>query len=144
MNRLVIVLLAGGLLAARPTDDPNKADLDKMQGNWAAVSMTVDGTTLSDDEAQSIFRTVKGDAYSVLLFSKVLGTGTFRIDATKTPKHIDAFPGSRKGVTMKGVYELDGKRLRVCFSGPGKERPADLTSKSGSGRTLTVWEREEK
>ena len=141
-------LLAAGLLIAAgpPTRDPTKQDLEKLQGDWAALSMVVDGVRASDDEAQSLFRTVKGNQYTVYLFNKAIGKGTFQLDATKKPRTIDARPaGAPAGSKpLLGIYEFAGGRWKVCFAPPGKERPADFAAKAGSGHTLTVWEREKK
>ncbi|HEV3262227.1 MAG TPA: TIGR03067 domain-containing protein [Gemmataceae bacterium] len=148
MKRRILGFVAAGILIAAGPSSSNatKRDLEKMQGDWAAVSMVVDGVTLSDDEAQSIFRTVKGNRYTLYLFSKALIKGTFKIDASKKPKTMDvvAADGPEKGKTVPGIYELDGDRLKVCFAPAGQKRPKDFTAKEGSGHTLTVWEREKK
>ncbi|HZY88466.1 MAG TPA: hypothetical protein VFE78_26750, partial [Gemmataceae bacterium] len=77
MNRVVLLLLAAGPLAAAdaPAGD-SKKDLEQMQGDWAADSFVTDGMKLPDDDAQALFRTVKGDAYTVSRFKKVAGKGT--------------------------------------------------------------------
>jgi uncharacterized protein (TIGR03067 family) len=148
MRRPALVLLTIGILIAAepPNDDATKKDLKKLQGDWAAVSMVNDGVKASDDEAQSLFRTVKDNHYTVYLFNKAIGKGTFKIDATKTPKTIDAVPANApdKSKAMLGIYELDGDQLKLCFASSGKDRPKDFTSKAGSGQVLTVWEREKK
>ena len=136
-------LVTGILIAAAPPEgDANQKDLEKMQGDWAAVSIVRDGTKLSDDEAQSLFRTVKGNEYTVFLFSKPVGKGTFTIDARKNPKQIDARPAGAK--PLLGIYTLEGERWKMCFAPPGKVRPADFSAKEGSEHTLIVWEREKK
>jgi len=38
-----------------------------------------------------------------------------------------------------GIYELEGKKLKVIFSAPGQPRPADFSTKAGDGKTLTTW-----
>lgn len=38
-----------------------------------------------------------------------------------------------------GIYELEGKKLKVIFSAPGQPRPADFSSKAGDGKTLITW-----
>jgi uncharacterized protein (TIGR03067 family) len=126
--------------------DASKQDLDKMQGDWAAVSYTADGQQLPDDDAQAFFRSIKGNEYTVFRFDKAIGKGTFTLDASRNPKTIDAIPTLRggKGKPIFGIYEIKDNRLRFCFAAPGKDRPADFASPPDSGRTLTVWEREKK
>lgn len=55
----------------------------------------------------------------------------------------DNRPGELKMKTgnemQPGIYELNGKTLRLCFAAPGRERPGDFASTPGDGRTFTVW-----
>jgi len=127
------------------TEDANKKDLEKMQGDWAQVSFVVDGDKHPDDEAQALFRSMKDDKYTIYQFKKVIGKGTFKLDASKKPKTIDAATtvGGRE-LTLLGIYELDQDTLKLCFAPPGKPRPTDFTSKKGSEHRLSVWEREKK
>lgn len=147
MLRIPLFLALSFLLAAdQPESDANKKDLSRLQGDWAAVSMVYDGHKLPDDDVQSLFRTVKGDHYTVSLFKKALSKGTFKIDATKQPKTINFLSASAaaKSQPIHGIYELDGDTWKVCYASPGKERPKEFTAKEGSGHTLAVWEREKK
>jgi uncharacterized protein (TIGR03067 family) len=134
------------LAADQPQKDVNKKDLDRLQGDWAAVSMVSDGDKLPDDDVQSLFRTVQGDQYALFLFRKAIGKGMIKIDATKKPRTIDflSASGGAKPQPIHGIYELDGDTWRLCYALPGKERPKEFVSKKGSGHTLAVWEREKK
>jgi uncharacterized protein (TIGR03067 family) len=146
-NWCLMIVAAISLEATGQTKpDPNKVDLDRMQGDWSAVEYVVDGQALPNDDAQSYFRTVNGDQYIVYHFDKALGKGTFKIDASKRPKAIDAWPANAKDKTspMLGIYEVEGDKYKACFARPGSPRPTEFTSKEGSGHTLTVWEREKK
>ena len=145
--QVVLVLLMMLLGADDGKNDPNKADLDKMQGDWAASVYVRDGQALADDDAQALFRTVKGSQYTLFHFDKPLGKGAIKLDATQHPKTIDAWPGDPPDKTkaLLGIYEFDRPdRYKVCFAGPGGARPKDFVSKEGSGHTFTVWEREKK
>jgi uncharacterized protein (TIGR03067 family) len=142
VGAFVAVLLAAG---AAKEDDASKKDAEKMQGDWAAVSMIQDGTKYPDDDAQSLFRTVKGDQYTVFHFDQPLAKWNFKLDATKKPKTIDvAKPDDDKAPAVLGIYEFDGDKFKLCIAAPGKDRPTEFESKAGSGHTLSVWVREKK
>ena len=52
---------------------------------------------------------------------------------------LTAGPGEE--VIVKGIYELNGETLKICFAAPGKPRPTDFTNKPKSGRIVEVLER---
>ena len=138
---LVFLLLGTGM----QQDDASKKDRERLQGDWAGVSMIQDGMKLPDDDAQAYFRTYKGDKYAVFRYSEPLAKWTFTLDATKNPKTIDARrEGDDKGKPALGIYEFEGGKLKLCVAGISKERPTKFESKAGSGHTLSVWEREKK
>jgi uncharacterized protein (TIGR03067 family) len=148
MTRTLLTLLAVGVLSAAdpPRDDATKKDLERLQGDWAGVQMIRNGVKVTDDEIQVIFRTIKGNESTLLLFDKALLKETFTIDATKKPKTIDVVSpmGPDKAKSMLGIYEIDDRTLKICLAEPGKARPTDFAAKAGSGHVLTVWEREKK
>ena len=146
MTRLSVLLFLVALTAVVDDSDADATakDLEKMQGDWAVVSVIRDGVKEEDDNAQSLFRTVKGLQYTVFLFDKPVGNGTFKIDATKKPKAIDSFPANLAGKALLGIYEIDGNTIRTCYATAGKDRPTEFSSKKGSEHTLMVWEREKK
>ncbi len=146
MNRAILFLLIVGLPAALADSDTdaNSKDVEAMQGDWAVVEYIVDGVKAEDDNAQSLFRTIKGNHYTVFLFDKPLGSGTFKLDAGRKPKTIDLLPDKMLGKSYLGIYEMDKDKIRVCFSPPGKDRPMEFVSKKGSEHTFMVWEREKK
>ncbi|HEV3081763.1 MAG TPA: TIGR03067 domain-containing protein [Gemmataceae bacterium] len=147
MIRSVVLVLALSLLAGAEAskEDQRKKDQETIQGDWAQQSMVVDGARVPDDEAQALFRSMKDDKYTIYQFKKVIGKGTFKLDASRKPKTIDATTtAGGRSLTLLGVYELDGDSLKLCFAPPGKPRPSDFTSKKGSEHRLSVWEREKK
>jgi uncharacterized protein (TIGR03067 family) len=145
---VLIASLTACLFAAEaPREDPSRRDLEQMQGSWQCASYTVDGMRLPEDTAQAMFRTVKGDGYTIFRFEKVIGKGTIKLDATKNPREIDAMTAAtptRKGGLIRGIYEVSDDTLRLCFGAPGKERPREFKSEPGSGHTLTTWAREKR
>jgi uncharacterized protein (TIGR03067 family) len=137
----LLVVLAGGA----DKEEATRKDLERMQGDWAQVSMVVDGEKLGDDEAQALFRTIKGQEYTVARYKKTIGKGSFTLDAAKKPKTIDARPAiAGQNITMLGIYEFDGEKLKLCFARAGRPRPTEFAAKKDSGHTFSVWEREKK
>ena len=141
---LLVLVFASG--AEGPKDDAAAKDLKRMEGDWAAVSIEVDGMKIPVEDAMALFRSVKGDQYTVSRYRKVVGKGTIRLDATKKPRAIDALPAgaSGEGKSLLGIYEFDGNKLKLCFARPGVARPTEFSAKEDSGHTLTVWQREKK
>jgi uncharacterized protein (TIGR03067 family) len=117
-----------------------------MQGDWMVASMRSNGMDVPADDAQALFRTVKGNEYSVSRYTKLASKGTFKLDATQTPKTIDSTPAAPADPSkpIRGIYEFDGERLRICNAGPGQPRPKSFDAKMYTGHTLIVWEREAK
>lgn len=140
---LVLALAAG---AEEAKEDAAAEDLKRMQGDWVVVSMEVDGMKVPDDDAMALFRSVKGDRYTVSRYRKVVGKGTIKLDAAKKPRTIHALPAgvTDKAKSLLGIYEFEGDKLKLCFSAPGMARPAEFSAKEDSGHTLTIWQSEKK
>jgi uncharacterized protein (TIGR03067 family) len=130
--------------ADAPANDANAKDLAKMQGDWMVASITRDGRKLSDDEAQTLFRTVTGNKYTIFNFNKPVSKGTFKIDSTKTPKTIDSTPAGGKSPPVLGIYQFEGDKLKICNALPGAPRPTSFDAKEGSDHTKVVWQPEKK
>jgi uncharacterized protein (TIGR03067 family) len=97
------------------------------------VEMWTDGTRMMDGEKYTM-TTKKGEEFK----------GTFVLDPSKTPKAIDFRPagGQYKDKTLRGIYEIDGGMLKICFAEPDKERPAEFNCKAGSGWTLATHKKQ--
>jgi uncharacterized protein (TIGR03067 family) len=124
--------------------DANKQDRAAMQGDWALATMISDGQVIPDDDCQGLFRTMKDDHYSVFRYDKVIGKGTFFVDATQRPRSIDFRPASASagGKPILGIYKIEDGKLKICYARPGLDRPKDFSSTEGSKLTLSVWQRE--
>ncbi|HZV04364.1 MAG TPA: TIGR03067 domain-containing protein [Gemmataceae bacterium] len=146
MKRLPVLLLVFLLTAGaeRANEDAAAEDLKRMEGDWVVASMEVEGMKVPDDDAMALFRSVKGDRYTVSRYRKVVGKGTIKLDATKKPRAIDALPdgATHKTKPLLGIYEFEGNKMKLCFARPGMARPTEFRSKEDSGHTLTVWQRE--
>jgi uncharacterized protein (TIGR03067 family) len=140
---LSMFALAVGALAQ---DEATKKDMNQIQGSWRLVSRERDGKADPADVIKDILMTHKGDAFTFNQSSSGAGAtkGTFKLDASKSPKAIDRIPadGPQKGKTLMGIYKLEGDTLTLCVSVEGKDRPMEFAAKPKSGLVLSVWKRE--
>ena len=147
----LLILSAGLLIAAAASGDdkPAKDDLARLGGTWLTVSLVNDGKTLVDEKTQpkegaAAKFVYEGNSWMVKVGNKTVATGTFKIDAAKSPKEIDILDesGVKNEKTKLGIYEIDGDTYKFCLAPVGKPRPTEFTSKEGSGHSLGVSKRE--
>jgi uncharacterized protein (TIGR03067 family) len=136
---LVTVLLVG----ADAPQDAVKAEMARLEGEWSMVSGEIDRQPLPEEMVKTAKRVAKDGETTVTIGGQLFMKANFTVDPTKKPKAIDyEFTGGpTKGKKQLGIYELDGDTAKFCFASPGQDRPADFTTKEGSGRTLSVWKR---
>ena len=146
-NTILIGLTA---LAISPTwagdNEAVKQDQARLQGEWTMVAGERDGQAFPVDFMKDSRRVAKGDETTVMLQGQLFLRAKFTLDPSRSPKTIDysVTGGPYAGKTQLGIYELDGDKVKFCFSTPGKERPTDFTTKLNDGRTLSKWKRREK
>lgn len=127
-----VVVLFVGLAAAD--------DKKPLEGKWVIDSLTRDGK--ADESLKGATRVHEGDKYTITPAKDSKGTateGTFSFDAEK--KTIDMKPssGNFKGMTLQGIYKLDGDTLTIAFA--AAERPKDFASKEGSKVVVAVMKK---
>jgi len=78
---------------------------------------------------------VEGDR----LGQRKAGLGKFKLDDTRDPKQITIQDAEGK-LTFRGIYALDGDKLKVCIGGDGTDvrRPEAFVTKKGA--TLILME----
>jgi len=134
MKRYGMALCSIGLFvfAAQALAD-DKADKEKIQGEWSLVSLEENGENQKVEEGgdKHIKLKIEGEKFHVTIGSND-HDATFTVDSAKKPKTIDVTlkGGDQDGTTMKGFYELDGDNLKICIGSPqAPDRPADFKSK---------------
>jgi len=131
----VLVVLATPLLVAAGDDDVQK-EIKALQGTWKAVALEAGGNPLPKEAIPDFTYTIGADGKA---------TGKMAVNPKKSPKTIDNVheSGSQKGKGQYGVYKLEGDKLTVCMTPPGRaegDRPKDFTTK-GTTNMVFVFER---
>ena len=118
-----------------------KSDKDKIKGTWEMTSVEFGGQKLPIPEGKGMSLTFDGDKVIKKEPGKKDEAGTFKIDEKKKPKEIDLIvpkEGGKEGetMTMKGLYEIDGDTLRICFGMKEDTRPTAFDAKEAGVMTL--------
>jgi uncharacterized protein (TIGR03067 family) len=115
--------------------------MDEMSGEWQMVSCIRDGNALEPILVKSGRRIGRDGETTTMFGQQVFMQARYTLDSAQDPKTIDyaITRGTGKGKTQYGIWEMDGELLRICYVGPGKQRPTDFTAATGDGKTVTVW-----
>lgn len=119
---LVLAIAAGSCATAAERQDSGGKDL---KGVWKGGV---------DEGATGHVLTIAGAAIKGTLNGKQnLGAGTFKLDSSAKPWHMDATgtKGPQKGKAYLGIYSLENDTLKWCVSLPGHDRPTEFATKSG-------------
>src|SRR5262245_35189017 len=157
-GRVILLAAATGLalgLAAGCTKGPAPepqagtggapADADKLQGEWAVVSVERRGSKVPEDTARRMKVTIRGDT---LMIDDGRGpqTATFRLDPGSTPRALDLIPAPEENEPpAPGIYELAGDTLRLCWDKGRRKaatgRPKEFATSRDSDLILMVLKR---
>jgi uncharacterized protein (TIGR03067 family) len=138
------MLVAFATLTLALDAEEGKDDQKNLQGTWKVKSLVNDGKEVPADKIKNARLTFDGNRYT-LRGGEEDFRGTFKLDPEKKPKHIDTVflaEDEKERGRAQGIYELDGKRLRICWSQGNDARPKEFASKSDTGTRLMVMEKE--
>jgi uncharacterized protein (TIGR03067 family) len=118
---IMITLAVFALAAARAADtEAAKKDQAGLQGEWTMVSGERGGQPPPADYMKDSKRIAKDDETTVTIHGQLFMKARFNLDPSKSPKTIDySITGEQSaGTTQLGIYELDGDKVKFCFSAP--------------------------
>ena len=125
-------LLAGcRVISAADSADDTK----KWQGAWKLVACTYDG----EPQMADMEWIVDGDRYTIRLNGHINeDPHMLKLDASR--KHVDVFhhwtPPGTYGGKLKGIYEINGDSLILCYDLTGQGYPKSFDAKRGSRQVL--------
>lgn len=128
------------LLGCGPAGSADPADDARLwQGTWTMVSCIWNGEPQPGD-VQWI---VEGDRYRIRMNGQLqTDPYPFKLDGAK---HIDVnhheTPPGTYGGKLKGIYEIDGDSLKVCYDLTGQRYPTSFDAGPGSRQVLYRFRR---
>ena len=127
-----VLALVSAAATATDTDDQQA-----LHGKWIVESFQYNGNPV--DRLKDAVREFKNGSYSLTPKQGEGIEGSVKLDPTQKPKAIDLDVNGR---TLKGIYELDGDTLKMCYDLMHEERPTEFVSKPDSGLIVIVHKRE--
>ncbi len=125
-----LLLLVTAARAGTPTGQ-------ELQGKWVVKSFEYNGSEV--ERLKNAIREFKDGKYSLTPKTGEAIEGAVTFDATQTPKAIDLDVNGR---IIKGIYQLDGDTLTLCYNLASDERPSEFASKPDTSLIKVVHARE--
>jgi uncharacterized protein (TIGR03067 family) len=140
MKAFAFVALAATLACPAPSRaDDGKKDAEQIRGQWAAVgTLDADGKVkeIPEDDPRYFTFEFGADKLAVKRKKQTI-EGTYKLDPSRNPKEIDVVRKLRgEDALFKGIYALEGDRLKFCLAGTGNDRPKEF--KPGEGIEFAV------
>ncbi len=127
---------------------PAPAAAESLKGQWIQAALSHGGRSIPLTDAGSTTLTLDANSYTITVRSADGGllksrSGTFTIDATKSPMTCDFIDDNRAGDEMNGIFAIDGDTLKFCLlkresKDDALSRPTELASPAGS--EIILWE----
>lgn len=121
-----------------------KSDEELLVGTWTGESGELGGEKVPEEKIQAFALTFAAEGKLTLKTPKEPGKegqGTFTLDSTKNPRHIDLMVEQEE---VRGIYKIEGDTLTLCMVRKQEERPTEFFSQVGTKQALIVLKREKK
>lgn len=121
------------------TDSPRE---NHLQGTWAMIRAEYAGEEAPETVASRTTVEFSEKGYRVRFSGQIVDEGTFEMNAADPAKRLVLVgtSGTNEGRTIRGIYQLVGDRLRVCYGIDGIQ-PLDFTTRPGQNRYLATYRR---
>ena len=98
MQGVWLTIIGAALVVLAPTAWAEQADPEKLQGKWIVETCQYNGSPV--DQMLGAMREFKLEQYTLKPKAGDTYSGSFKLDQSKTPKHIDLEVNGR---TLKGI-----------------------------------------
>jgi uncharacterized protein (TIGR03067 family) len=142
MKAAVVAFVASAalLLGGQADEKALKKEQTRLQGTWKIVRLqTPKG---DDDNFKDGTLVLEKDGTLELKVGGETKKGTYKINPAGKPKEIDISPDGDANKVMKGIYQLDKDKLKICVTeDPNGNRPTEFEAKEGGAHALATLER---
>jgi uncharacterized protein (TIGR03067 family) len=113
--------------------------IPELEGEWSMVSCSMDGHPLDKSMVAVGRRVTRGNETTMYFGPQLYMKARMTVDRSAHPMAFDyaCSLGPASGKSQLGIFERTGDKLKISFSPPGGERPADF--EPARGRTVTEW-----
>jgi len=117
----------------------------KLQGEWSAVSIVLDGRELPAAMLRTAARSAKKNEIRISVGGRMAIHALVRFEERSGPMPVDYhnLDGMAAGTIQHGLFQWEGENACFCIAPPGAPRPDGFEATPGSGRTLSRWRRKE-
>ena len=132
------LLLCGCLCVSAQADERKN-----LQGTWEAVSARLNGKEFPLEKGKGIRVIVTSKTMKFTVNGKVhTPVSTYELNMAPDPRQINLSTQVKgKPAVSQGIYELSRDKLRLCYTQPGAERPAEFKTVAEDNRFLIVFKR---
>lgn len=118
------------------------ADEKRAMGRWQLVKGIVNGSPVPENLIHNLKLELSRGRYKVT-GAESPDQGTWKADTTSKPHTLDitGTEGPNKGRTLRGIFEVNGDTLRVCYDLTGKVRPSKFESLKQTATFLAEYRR---
>lgn len=126
-----------------PTRSAPALNPDAIAGTWTCVSAIIDGRPLPEEVTKRLRLTLTKESYRTTKGDQVLFESTYKLDPSRSPCQINIIgtEGDLAGKEAQGICALSDDLFKICYTMPGRPRPAQFESPAGSQAQLIVWKR---
>jgi len=113
-------------------------------GTWSATLWEDGDMSLKEADGIPLKAIITKDAFA--FDAGTAKKSKYKLDFTKTPHEIDLTPegGSKKGKTLKGIWEVKDDTLKLCLNPDEGDRPTEFAIAKGKSFVLMEFKREKK
>jgi uncharacterized protein (TIGR03067 family) len=125
-------------LAALVSGDARADELRDMQGTWRVVEAQAGGAVANQKQLDEMRVVIDGNKFTLVEPSRTYNVHFF-LDSSANPHEVDFYKDAKKQEKLwLGIYDFDGKEMKICWGSVGAERPKEFEVKKGTDQRYFV------